>query len=243
MEERNMSVHINLRIFLFAVLFYFTKQIEMYAVLMIFALFHEMGHLACGMMLGLRPKSLKIMPFGLSIEFYTIPEDYNQKIGKSNQLAIKKIMIALAGPMTNFLVVGLVSMISLPICSEILTSIVYANFLIGFFNLLPIYPLDGGRIVEGILQIIKGKKVARKRVNQIANISMVGITAIASIVIYFYHNFAIFAIIVYMWCLVMRENKRYHIEERSYRIVEKMREKKIQVQGLETINSEFLKKA
>lgn len=44
-----MNIKIDLRIFLFAVLFYFTKQIEMYAIIMIFAIVHELGHLTCGL--------------------------------------------------------------------------------------------------------------------------------------------------------------------------------------------------
>ena len=43
-----MSVKIDLKIFLFAIIFYFTKQIKIYALLMILALVHELGHLVCG---------------------------------------------------------------------------------------------------------------------------------------------------------------------------------------------------
>ncbi len=40
-----MSIKIDLKIFLFVILFWLTSQIELYAVLMIFALIHELGHL------------------------------------------------------------------------------------------------------------------------------------------------------------------------------------------------------
>ena len=56
-----MSVKIDLKIFLFAIIFYFTKQIKIYALLMILALVHELGHLVCGICLGLKLKSIKIM--------------------------------------------------------------------------------------------------------------------------------------------------------------------------------------
>ena len=58
-----MSIKVNLRIFLFALIFYLTKQIHIYVLLMIFATIHELGHLLCGLVLGLKPKSLHIMPF------------------------------------------------------------------------------------------------------------------------------------------------------------------------------------
>ena len=40
-----MSVKIDLKVFLFIFLFWITSQIEIYAVLMIFALIHELAHL------------------------------------------------------------------------------------------------------------------------------------------------------------------------------------------------------
>lgn len=40
-----MRFRIDLKIFVFAVLFFFTRQIESYATIMIFSCIHEIGHL------------------------------------------------------------------------------------------------------------------------------------------------------------------------------------------------------
>ena len=48
MIGESMKFKIDLKIFLFAILFYFTKQIQIYAILKIFALIHELGHLIAG---------------------------------------------------------------------------------------------------------------------------------------------------------------------------------------------------
>ena len=96
-----MSVKVNIKIFAFLLLFYLTKQIEIYAMFMVFAMVHELGHLLFGILLGLKPKSLKIMPLGLCIEFKTELEDYNNKFKRTNKLAIKKMVIAMAGPFVN----------------------------------------------------------------------------------------------------------------------------------------------
>lgn len=40
-----MRFRIDLKIFLFIILFYLTKQIETYAMVMFFAILHELGHL------------------------------------------------------------------------------------------------------------------------------------------------------------------------------------------------------
>ena len=73
-----MQFKIDLKIFLFIVLFYFTKQIEIYAMLMFFAVLHE------------------FVPYGVAISFKWIPDDYNKKIKKGNQFEFKKILVALS---------------------------------------------------------------------------------------------------------------------------------------------------
>ena len=100
-----MSIKINLNIFLFIVLFFLTSQFDIYALVMTFALLHELGHLICGVLLGFRVECLKIMPLGFSVEFKTIIEDYNKKILKSNVLNLKKILISISGPLVNILVI------------------------------------------------------------------------------------------------------------------------------------------
>ena len=75
--------------------------------------------------------------------------------------------------------------------------IVYANFLIAIFNLLPIYPLDGGRFLKAFMQIKKGRQKAYNYINKISNITIIIITMLASIGIYYYRNIAILFIVIY----------------------------------------------
>ena len=100
-----MTIKLNLNIFLFFLLFLLTNQLEIYALVMIFALIHELAHLVSGILMGLRPETLKIMPLGFSIEYKTNVEDYNKKVLKSNMLSLKKIIIACAGPLINLIVI------------------------------------------------------------------------------------------------------------------------------------------
>lgn len=215
-----MNININLKIFLFAFLFYLTKQIEIYAILMIFGLLHEMGHLVCGLILKLKPKSLKIMPLGICVEFSPLYSDYNQKIKNANILAIKKIILALAGPATNIAIIIFFMLIKDIINPLIYTKIIYANILIAIFNMFPIYPLDGGRALKSMLHIIKGKDKAGDYINFISNISIIIITMCASVAIYYYKNIAIFLIIIYLWVINIIENKKYKIKKRIYKIIE-----------------------
>lgn len=213
-----MTINVNLKIFLFAILFYFTKQIEIYALLMFFAFIHEMGHLICGLLLGLKPKALKIMPLGICIEFSVIYKDYNKKIKNGNVLNIKKMILALAGPITNLLIIAFYIYTKNHIGME--KEIIYANLLIAIFNLIPIYPLDGGRFLKELIHIIKGRKKSIEYINFISNTCIILLTMLASIGIYYYKNIAIALIIGYLWVLIITENKKYNIKKRIYKIIE-----------------------
>ena len=98
--------------------------------------------------------------------------------------------------------------------------IVYSNVLLLFFNLLPIYPLDGGRILKNLLHIWIGKKEAEKYINMISFAVTAVLTVIASIAIYYFQNIAIFIIVVLLWVLVVREDLVYQKRLKIYRLME-----------------------
>ena len=213
-----MRFKIDLKIFIFILLFFLTKQIELYAIMMIFAFIHELGHLLAGILLGMKPKKLKIKPYGVSISFKLTPKDYNKKIGKGNLLEVKKIVVACAGPVTNLLCVLIFLNLNFNVFENMI--IVYSNLLLLFFNLLPIYPLDGGRILKNLLHIWIGKKEAEKYINMISFAVTAVLTVIASIAIYYFQNIAIFIIVVLLWVLVVREDLVYQKRLKIYRLME-----------------------
>lgn len=216
-----MEVKINLKIFAFAVLFFITGQLEIYGILMLFACIHELGHLLFGILLGFKPKSIHIMPLGLCINFYVFPKDYNQKIMNSNCLKVKKIIIAAAGPVTNFFFAIFFSLYPINILGIVPQTIIYANLLIGIFNLIPIYPLDGGRIIKNIFSLLCGYKRALIFTNKLSNITMILLTMISSILICYYKNIAILLIIIYLWILVVFQNRKYQMKMNLYQMLEK----------------------
>ena len=77
-----MRFRIDLKIFVFFILFILTKQIKIYAVMMIFAIIHEMGHILAGIILGLKPGKMELMAYGISVSFKTNLEEYNKKISR-----------------------------------------------------------------------------------------------------------------------------------------------------------------
>ena len=213
-----MRFRIDLKIFIFLIIFYFTRQIEIYSILMLFALIHELGHLLAGLLVGMQPEKLELMPFGVAISFKIKPEEYNKKIKKGNQLEIKKILVALAGPITNFIVIFIILNLNIELFKAL--TIIYTNFLIVIFNLLPIYPLDGGRILKGILHINIGKQKAEKYINIISKITVTILTIIASILILHVHNIAFILICMYLWYLILKEDKKYLQRKKIYEALE-----------------------
>lgn len=205
-----MSLKIDLKIFIFFILFYLTKQIKLYATIMILCIIHELGHVLMGLVLGLKIEKIEIMPMGLSVSFKLNIEDFNKKIQKGSVLQLKKIAIAIAGPLTNLIMLLIVlnTNINLKIVSnEILA---YANILIMLFNLLPIYPLDGGRIFKELIQIFEGSIKAKIYIRKISKAVVIILTMLASIGILYLKNIAIFFIIIYLWIIVIKENKQYN---------------------------------
>lgn len=203
-----MSLKIDLKIFIFFILFYLTKQIELYATILVLCMIHELGHVVMGIILGFKIGKIEILPFGLSVSFKIDINDYNKKIKKGNILQLKKIAIASAGPLTNLMMLLIVlnTNINLKVVSnEILA---YANILIMLFNLLPIYPLDGGRILKEFIHIFEGSIKAKCYIRKISKAVMILITMIASLAIIYFQNIAIFFIIIYMWIIVVRENRK-----------------------------------
>ena len=209
-----MSIKIDFKIFLFLFLFLITSQIEIYITLMIFAIIHELGHLLMGLILGFKTEEIKLSPVGIQIKFKVSSEEYNIKINKGTPLCIKRAIIALAGPINNFIIAVIVIIlgkININFQSTYMYQIlIYSNFLIAMFNLIPIYPMDGGRVLNEIIKLFFGNKVAYKITYIVSKTILITLTAISSIVILYIHNISIVIILAYLWYLEIMEIRKYN---------------------------------
>ena len=213
-----MEFKVDIKIFLLAIIFLLVNQIDMYILFMLFAIIHECFHLLTGIILGYKVKSIKIMPLGLSICFKEIEEEYNTKIKKSNFNNLKKIIILLMGPISNIVIAFFFMIYNM-------AEPVYINVLIAIFNLLPIYPLDGGQILNRVLRIIYGNMEAYRITNVINNTIMSIITALASIGVLYLKNIAIVFIIIFMRHIIIIENKKYKEINKYFKCFHKLDKK------------------
>ena len=217
-----MHVKLDLKIILVLLIFFLTDQIEMYLLFMFFAILHERGHLIMGMLLGFKPKGMKLIPMGVSICFHINCENYNINVKNGKIISLKKLLIAMAGPVTNFFIAIFFMVLNIDVLNFTREEIIYSNLLIGIFNLIPIYPLDGGRIIKNIIHINTDLIKAYKYTNLISNITLIIITAISSIAILYFKNIAILLIVLYLWILLIKENNIYNKKMHLYKLIDEI---------------------
>ena len=215
-----MRFRIDLKIFILVILFFITNQIKIYAMIMLFAIIHEFGHLLAGILLGMKPAKMEIRPFGVSIDFDVKGKDYNIRIGKGNFIELKKIFVALAGPMTNVFIIILILSNVFKFEYNDKMIMIFSNMTLILFNILPIYPLDGGRILKGMIYIFNGKYTAEKYIYKISYITLLIITIISSIAILYLKNIAIFLSAIFLWGLQIKEYIIYKNRKNLYETIE-----------------------
>jgi Zn-dependent protease len=108
---------------------------------------HELGHSFTAMSFGVGVRRILLMPIGGMAEFDAIPRQPS-----------RELLITLAGPAVNFAiaailwaVVGFASHDSQSDAADFGRLLLRANLWMGFFNLLPVFPMDGGRILRALL--------------------------------------------------------------------------------------------
>ena len=128
-------------------------------------------------------------------------------------------MTYLAGPLFNIILAIVLCFLKIDEIWKM--KIVYTNILLALFNLLPMVPLDGGKILKVILVKKIGNKDASIFMNKLTQAILVVITLLYSIAILQIKNFAIFLLIVYLWYLKWLEDRKLKTMILAYEVIEK----------------------
>lgn len=152
-------------------------------------LLHELSHSLVAMKNGIKVPSITLLPIG-GMAHVEIPEKPELEL-----------MISIAGPLLNFtlaFLAGIILFLIVPNPAEIflravndmngdisavifnlpgiLSILIWVNLMLGFFNILPGFPMDGGRVFRAVLALwmdyVKATQIA-VRVGQVIFLGMI----------------------------------------------------------------------
>lgn len=160
----------------------------LFGVLMILLLFacvalHELGHALMARVLGLPVRSIMLLPIGgLAL------------LERAPRHPLQELLIALAGPLVNVLILfglvisavfagmfdGLIATGQLPSLSGIGPEVavfwlMQANLALILFNMLPAFPLDGGRVLRALIWMVSDNARATRIATIVGQTLAVGI--------------------------------------------------------------------
>ncbi|HEY8241765.1 MAG TPA: M50 family metallopeptidase, partial [Kiritimatiellia bacterium] len=118
-------------------------------------LLHEFGHCIVAMRFGVRTHSITLLPIGGVANMDRIPER-----------PLEEFLIAVAGPLVNVVIAAafiaatghwpdMAGLEELPHSfQELVPQIIRTNIILVLFNMIPAYPMDGGRVLRSLLATV-----------------------------------------------------------------------------------------
>jgi len=116
---------------------------------------HEFGHALTAKKYGIKTKDIILLPIGGLARLEKLPEDPKQEL-----------WVALAGPLVNVVIflilsivislsgIGLADMEAIPLRGNtFLLFLASANLILAIFNMIPAFPMDGGRVLRALLSL------------------------------------------------------------------------------------------
>ncbi len=101
---------------------------------------HELGHALTARHYGIRTHHITLYPFGGIAAIERMPSD-----------PAEELAIALAGPAVNFVLAAILGQAWSLTGMTLIGTFALLNLGMGLFNLIPAFPMDGGRVLRAVL--------------------------------------------------------------------------------------------
>lgn len=134
---------------------------------------HEFGHCLQIKRYGIQVRDIVLFPIGGVARAEAIPENPRHEI-----------IVAISGPAVNFVIAGVLfgglAFAGIPPHGDgYLVNLAWVNLGLGLFNLIPAFPMDGGRILRGVLHLRLPYLAATRRARDVGQLVALGFVAIA----------------------------------------------------------------
>ena len=139
------------------------RSVALVLVVFVCVVLHEMGHSLQARRFGVAVRDIVLLPIGGLARAERIPDDPRQEI-----------VLAVSGPAVNVgiaaFILGMMWLCRQPFDVEdgFLSNVVLVNLGLAVFNLIPAFPMDGGRILRGLLALRVPYLVATRRATHVA---------------------------------------------------------------------------
>lgn len=163
---------------------------------------HELGHSLTARRYGIQTRNITLLPIGGVAALEKMPDDPRQEIH-----------VALAGPAVNFLIAFVLyvylDLSNTPVIAaevsvasdSFLYRLMLMNVFLGGFNLLPAFPMDGGRVLRAFLALRMDHATATQKAASVGQFIAIGLGLLGLI----YNPFLVF-IAVFIWFGASMEN-------------------------------------
>ncbi len=130
----------------------FHEKILLSALILFSVALHELGHTVVSQKYGIQVQDIVLTPIGGVARLRGLPEDPHHEIRIALAGPYVSLVLALIGYTAFFLTLGL----GLELLKTLTIGFAAINTMLFCFNLLPNFPMDGGRILRGWLTTRKG---------------------------------------------------------------------------------------
>lgn len=168
--------------------------------ILIIVFIHELGHSIVALRLGWRIRKITLLPFGGMAEM----DEYGNRPVK------EEILVTIAGPLQHIWLIGLsYLLVTTPVWSEGDHRLfLFHNLTILAFNLLPVLPLDGGKLIFSFTSLFFSFQKSYDRSFALSVFLLINITFFSLTILPFHLNLIV--IICFIWVQHYLEWRQRH---------------------------------